>query len=863
MSTNFDTVLARLRELNRPPDPESAKPPVGAEGLADEQREERIQSSTTSLVVKSETPALEYIRNGWALVPIPKGAKGPRGDGWNTRERCVTTEADAARIVGNMGLAHAYSSTCVIDIDGMDGARKWLADRGVSLDYFYNAPDAVRISSGRPNRGKLLYRLPAGVAPLPQKKVANGDLDFRCGTATGKTVQDVLPPSIHPDTGKPYVWEYGDDLIGDWRCPPELPAELLGVWRSLVERTESTGPTRAPARDLERIRVLLQQLPETTPATIGHDDWLNIMFAIHHESEGSEEGLDLFDTWSSAGGEKYKGRGHVETRWRSAGSNKDTVVTVAWLDAYVSRNSVACPEEFDDLSYMQPMVAAKPPRRTIKLRAGGQPAALTAIGETLSAAARYLELMVYGGAINKAYMVPRKGFRGEPVKSLELNRVTSAALAAYLNDVADFVRVKKAKGDSTQIGKQDCPPPLVQVFMEQPERWQEAQLPFVERIAETPILVGNRVYSEPGYCAEAGAWINAPRDVKLQEPLTRAEALAALGRVREWLCEFPFESPIDEAVALSALLTAAMRASLPCAPGFVIDKPDYGAGASTLCKLVHIVLTGRKPAVLSVDRGEEELSKAIDSAQMAGASALVLDNVPSGERLRSIALTQVLSEPMRKPRVLGASRIMTVNCTQLVLVTGVNVGVADDLVRRFMRCRIDPRCDRPQERTFSRPGLLEDAEDHRSVILSDLYTIIVAYQEAGSPVATNPLAGFEGWAATCAAPLVWLGVPDPVTSSSALQSEDPSRNDLAVVMEAWVAAYGDEMVTVAELLKDHLDEKRAECRTLLERAAGCERIVDASRAVGKYLAKKKGAMVDGRRIVHMGTKQNFARWAVR
>ena len=31
-------------------------------------------------------------------------------------------------------------------------------------------------------------------------------LEFRCGTADGLTVQDVLPPSMHPDTGMPYRW---------------------------------------------------------------------------------------------------------------------------------------------------------------------------------------------------------------------------------------------------------------------------------------------------------------------------------------------------------------------------------------------------------------------------------------------------------------------------------------------------------------------------------------------------------------------------------------------------------------------------------------------------------------------------------
>lgn len=304
------------------------------------------------------TAALDYIRAGWALVPIPKGAKGPRGEGWNTRERCVTREADAGKLTANLGLAHAYSGTCVIDIDGMDGARKWLADRGVDLDAFYSAPDAVRISSGRPNRGKLLYRLPAGVAPLPQKKVANGDLDFRCGTTTGKTVQDVLPPSIHPDTGKPYVWEYGDDLIGDWRSPPELPAALLDVWRSIV----SAQPVGAPDTDIDTLDALLMSEPKVGLSAddvrthlaehdpdapydsdvLAEGSWLKVGMALHHEFDGDAVGLDLWDEWSSAGS-KYKNRADLETHWRSFGKGAQRVVTARWIIKVATVRKVPTP----------------------------------------------------------------------------------------------------------------------------------------------------------------------------------------------------------------------------------------------------------------------------------------------------------------------------------------------------------------------------------------------------------------------------------------------------------------------------------------------------------------------------------------
>ncbi len=184
------------------------------------------------------SPAVDYVQSGFVLVPIPSGKKGPTIEGWNTRPLCISTVEQAQQLNGgNIGLAHAYSGTCSIDIDQYQAAEQWLAERGIDLAALLMDEQSVQIFSGRDNRAKLLYRLPHGMTPLPKKSVTNqhGDfIDFRCATASGLTVQDVLPPSIHPDTGKPYQWK------GDFHNLPVLPDGLLRVWRSLLEATTNT-----------------------------------------------------------------------------------------------------------------------------------------------------------------------------------------------------------------------------------------------------------------------------------------------------------------------------------------------------------------------------------------------------------------------------------------------------------------------------------------------------------------------------------------------------------------------------------------------------------------------------------------------
>jgi Bifunctional DNA primase/polymerase, N-terminal len=192
----------------------------------------------------------QYIAAGWALCKIPLGEKGPTGfeaTGWQLPHKAIRNAEAFGTEPSGTGLCHAWSGTCAFDIDDADKARAWLADHGIDLDALLLAEDAVQVRSGRDNRAKILYRLPATLNPLDltlvQIKGELGEkemiLEFRCATEKGTTSQDVLPPSIHPVTGKPYTW------LGDWRNLSVLPDELLTLWLGHIgidKRTKGTGP---------------------------------------------------------------------------------------------------------------------------------------------------------------------------------------------------------------------------------------------------------------------------------------------------------------------------------------------------------------------------------------------------------------------------------------------------------------------------------------------------------------------------------------------------------------------------------------------------------------------------------------------
>lgn len=291
----------------------------------------------------------EYVRAGWLLVPIPAGRKGPVSAAWNRRELCVADPEIAEWLDGNVGLAHAYSGTCAIDIDDLARCTAWLAERSIDLTELLEAPDAVRIES-RPGRAKLLYRI---AKPLPSFKL--GSLELRCAAANGLTVQDVLPPSIHPDTQRPYAWGYGSPA-GHWSLLAPLPGPLMSLWQSLIRPAKAPkppGPKERAVEQLPRLRALLADLDPDAD----YDEWIKAGMALHHETGGSEAGLALWNEWSSAG-QKYKGLGDLETHWRSFRIDHENPRTVAGL----RKSGPASADEFPELPATPTQEPAPPAR---------------------------------------------------------------------------------------------------------------------------------------------------------------------------------------------------------------------------------------------------------------------------------------------------------------------------------------------------------------------------------------------------------------------------------------------------------------------------------------------------------------------
>ena len=115
----------------------------------------------------------------------------------------------------------------------------------------------------------------------------------------GSGVQVALPPSIHPDTGKPYVWgrEFNFDML-DMGVGPIVSSDQVRTWG--VQRDEEADDVEVKpilGLELAEIKKVLSGLPVDDWCE-DRDGWVQVGMALHHEFGGSQQGYDLWTQFS-------------------------------------------------------------------------------------------------------------------------------------------------------------------------------------------------------------------------------------------------------------------------------------------------------------------------------------------------------------------------------------------------------------------------------------------------------------------------------------------------------------------------------------------------------------------------------------
>jgi hypothetical protein len=125
-----------------------------------------------------------------------------------------------------------------------------------------------------------------------------------------------------------------------------------------------------------------------------------------------------------------------------------------------------------------------------------------------------------------------------------------------------------------------------------------------------------------------------------------------------------------------------------------------------------------------------------------------------------------------------------------------------------------------------------------------------------------------------AAPIRWLGLPDPIRSQERLREDDPETRAHGALLLAWEEVFADRWVSVAELMLDRnsgafyeagSDELRKKnvLREALEAVADNNGNGQVNRKVlGWYLGKFASRVCEDRMIEKDATRKDRARYRV-
>jgi hypothetical protein len=528
-----------------------------------------------------------------------------------------------------------------------------------------------------------------------------------------------------------------------------------------------------------------------------------------------------------------------------------------WLDVLRADGVEAVRAGIEAAKGYVPTDAEIDPRPIVEVIAGRMPDTCDRVEQLLIDSVK--EIYVRGEALVQPKVdrdvQDERGRRTTTVKTLPLGKYS---LADRIGEVVRFQKIDH-KGNAVEL---NVPFEVVETILSRADRWR---YPKISGVITTPTLrYDGTLITKDGFDPESGLYLASDPDFVLPpipEKPTRADAEAALadlvGLFGSHERGFPFVSEVDRSVALSGILTALVRGVIRTAPMHVFRAHTPGSGKTLLVELASVIATGHGCGPSEIGRTEEEAEKKISAILMDSDPIVNFDNL-NGFELGGRMLSKFVEQPSIKIRILGQSRKIDFVNRTAAFATGNNLVVREDMVRRVMICTLDAGVERPETRDFDLDPIEEVLKD-RGRYVAAAYTIIRAYAAAGRPkVCAVSLGSYGQWTDMVRAPLVWLGLADPIDSMKTAREEDPVLIDIGELFAQWdrlmERGVGYTTPRLIEIGTARTDPgysggyARPEFADLLARKAGAGGANVSSKVLGKWLSTIKGRVVNGLRL---------------
>ena len=458
---------------------------------------------------------------------------------------------------------------------------------------------------------------------------------------------------------------------------------------------------------------------------------------------------------------------------------------------------------------------------------------------------------------------------GEVVRVTKDGRVFPACadwLSIHLTKILQLRKPAKQSMVAT-----DCPIDIARKVLSMRGEYGLARL---EAVLTAPtIALDGRILDEPGYDEATGLLLifDKPKLRTIPRAPTRQEVIEALDYLWKPFKDFPFVSPADRSVMVTALLTAAVRPVLPTAPAFLFSATTAGSGKTLLTNSLAAMAGADEPAVFPPSDNEEETRKRMLAALREAKPVVIIDNVE--RKLESASICALLTSRIYSDRLLGSSLTLSVSTRALIMASGNNIALVGDLNRRFLTCTLDPATDKAYRRSFPlNPA--EYTRNNRQEMVAAALTIIQGYRTLGSPMVSDRTASFEDWSDLVRQAVIWVGslsgrdLIDPCDSIDASYDQDPETLKLQSLLMSWQANFSSMPKKVQQIIRclpkpDALEDGHplSDLFDAVDDIAG-ERGHINSRRLGRWIESMRGRVCGGKKFVIAGRSGGSNLWRV-
>jgi putative DNA primase/helicase len=330
--------------------------------------------------------------------------------------------------------------------------------------------------------------------------------------------------------------------------------------------------------------------------------------------------------------------------------------------------------------------------------------------------------------------------------------------------------------------------------------------PTLRRIVPVPVFsAAGTLQVEPGYHRDSQTIYRPPAGFVLPKvPMNPTEDDLTFARdviVTDLLGDFPFANASSKAYAVALTLLPFVRDLIAGAtPLHIINKPIRGAGATLLVEVSLGISLGHAPAMMTMPASEDEVRRTLTARLISLPAVVVLDNV---RELDSPGLCAAITESVHTDRIVGSSEARDVPVTCAWVATGNNPTLGEEVVRRIVDIRLDPKTDHPELRTdFRHPDLRRWASDNRPELVHAALTIVQAWIAAGRPQAPGlkRLGMFEGYSDVMGGILHVAGIDGFMSDLEERYSRHDSEGSAwQSFAEAWWSKFKGKQVGVKEL----------------------------------------------------------------